>query len=169
MAAFNYITKVDITSSVVNFTISSIPATYTHLLLVFGAQCTQTNTDGELLTGWRDANFNNGYGLYTNGSGGGYYTQSQGAASDLGSGGSVPAGHRSSYRVLLPRYSDSDNYKIQFGYGGIPAISSDAALIQSFNTGFDTNNAAVSSYTFGSAQTPYNKAYVWLYGLNNSN
>lgn len=167
MPAFNYITKVD--SSAGSVTLSNIPQTYTHLLIVFGVQCTQTNADGEVLTGWRDANFNNGYGLYTQGSSGGYYTQSPGNASDLGTGGSVPAGHRSSYRLLLPRYSDTDNYKIQFGYGGIPAVSSDAALQQTFASGFDTSTSAVTNYYFGSAQTPYNKSYFWIYGLNNSN
>lgn len=165
---FKFIAKVDITTSVVGFALTNIPQTYTHLLLIFGAQTTQTNTDGEILTGWRDANFNNGYGLYTNGSAGGYYTQSQGSASDLGSGGSVPTGHRSSYRVLIPRYADTDINKIQFGYGGIPALSNDNALLQTFNSGFDTANSAVTDYYFGTAQTPYNKAYVWIYGIKNA-
>lgn len=163
---FKYITTAEVTSSQSELQITNIPQTYTHLLLIYSGRQSQDNTDGEIIAGWKTGESTLNYGIYTVGASGGNYWPVLGAASD--NGGGVPSGHMSSYRALIPRYSDTDNYKIQFTLGAVAATSNNNSLFQGFNAGWGENNTAVVNYALGGAQTNISRCFVWIYGISNS-
>lgn len=164
---YKYITTLSITSgSPASFEITNIPQTYNHLLLIYSGKQSQDNSDGEIVAGWKSGESTLNYGIYTTGASGGNYWPVMGAASD--NSAFVPGESFSSYRILLPRYSDTDNYKIQFSVGAVAATSDNNSLMSGFNAGWGENNSAVINYGGGGAQTNINKMYIWVYGISNS-
>ncbi len=148
-----------------NIEFTSIPSTYTDLLVEWSGRTTQnaTSTNAEISFNSSTANFT---GIYLEGNGSSVGTGSYGRFIGVDNGSTSTSNTFSNNAVYIPNYTSSNNKS--FSADSAQERNATAAQL-TFNAGLWSQTAAITSITI----TPASGSYVqystaYLYGISNA-